>query len=237
MIPSATDPNYGKFEHLLSDGWIPGRKVDNSDAQYSSFRDNVPYLFIVMAIHPLLRRAFNAVYTSSESANGKCDSVPNGKGSLSGSNQSKADKRLDQRLTFDLLFGLVFLIALHGFSAPKVLIILYFNYILATKLGSDYVPTATWLFNIGILFANELARGYPYSKLFGLAIPTQPAVGQNNSDWGSFLDGYGGLIPRWEILFNITVLRLISFNFDYHWARNKPGSSSPVEVRQVLMDV
>jgi len=51
-------------------------------------------------------------------------------------------------------------------------------------------------------------------------------VGRN---WGQVLDSYGGLIPRWEILFNITVLRLISFNLDYYWSFNF-GSSSPLEV-------
>jgi len=28
----------------------------------------------------------------------------------------------------------------------------------------------------------------------------------------------GGLLPRWEVSFNITVLRMISYNLDYYWA-------------------
>ncbi|CAI4980540.1 AVN_HP_G0114720.mRNA.1.CDS.1 [Saccharomyces cerevisiae] len=32
---SESNPNYYKFSGLLAHGWIPGRKVDNSDAQYS----------------------------------------------------------------------------------------------------------------------------------------------------------------------------------------------------------
>lgn len=36
-------------------------------------------------------------------------------------------------------------------------------------------------------------------------------------------------MSRWEVLFNITILRLISFNLDYHWSL-KDGVVDPVEV-------
>lgn len=51
-------PSYKNYEHLLEPGWIPGRKVDNSDAQYRSFRDNIPYMALVVILHPLLRKAY-----------------------------------------------------------------------------------------------------------------------------------------------------------------------------------
>ena len=42
-------------------------------------------------------------------------------------------------------------------------------------------------------------------------------------------DAYSGIYPRWHIGFNITMLRLISFNMDYYWAhkdqRNDVGPS------------
>jgi len=42
-------------------------------------------------------------------------------------------------------------------------------------------------------------------------------------------DAYSGIYPRWHVGFNITMLRLISFNMDYFWAyknqRNDVGSS------------
>lgn len=31
-------------------------------------------------------------------------------------------------------------------------------------------------------------------------------------------DDYGGLLPRWHISYNISMLRLISFNMEYYWA-------------------
>ena len=210
--------------------------VDNSDDQYATFRDNVPYLFIVMTLHPLLRRLYDALYSS---VGGVPDSestrAPNGGTSHVKSEYTRAEHRLKQRTSFDVVFSILFLIALHGFAAPKVLVILYINYKIATQLKKEYVPTATWIFNIGILFANELGKGYPYSNVAHIflswsAPPDISAEKGSNSNWGTVLDTYGGLIPRWEILFNVTVLRLISFNFDYYWSLNRSWGS-PIEVR------
>jgi len=53
--------SFKHYEHLLSPGWIPGRKVDNSDAQFQSFRNNVPYMAMVLVAHPLLRIAYERV--------------------------------------------------------------------------------------------------------------------------------------------------------------------------------
>ena len=146
---------------------------------------------------------------------------------------------MNRRIFFDVGFSFLFLLALHGFSAPKVLLILYINYTLAMSLRKEYVPVATWIFNIGILFANELGKGYPYSDMAKIILPWSAAaktsVGQDvKTNWGAVLDSYGGLNPRWEILFNVTVLRLISFNFDYVWSLDR-RAGSPVEVRKSQM--
>ena len=145
---------------------------------------------------------------------------------------SEANSRFDGRVSFDLYFALVYLFALHGSSAFKVLLILYVNFMLATRLRYYYVPIATWTFNIGILFANELCRGYPYAGFARFLQPWSDVAESNSSssDWGSYLDSYGGLIPRWEILFNITVLRLISFNLDYYW-NSSQSNGNALEVR------
>ena len=210
--------------------------VDNSDSQYASFRDNVPYLFIVMTLHPLLRKLFDILYSSSQQTQQpELERRPNGGISPLSAKYTNAERRLNQRVSFDVGFSILFLIALHGVSAPKVLIILYINYNIATQLKKDFVPAATWIFNIGILFANELGRGYPYDDIANAITPlsSQELLTDTGNvpivNWGSVLDTYGGLIPRWEILFNVTVLRLISFNFDYYWSLNRTGGS-PIEV-------
>lgn len=155
---------------------------------------------ILLFVHPLLRKAFDS-WSGSDTSEGSSKSV------------SAAAQRLQRRKTFDLVFGIIFIFALNGTSALKVYFILYLNYLLATKLPRSSVPLVAWTFNILVLFANETFEGYKYSKLaahFSVADP------ENN--WGSWLEGYGGLLPRWEILFNITVLRLLSFDMDYYWS-------------------
>lgn len=201
--------HYPEYEKLLSDGWLFGRKVDNSDGQYAGFRDNVPYLAILLVVHPLLRRAFTAASSTTKDAS------------------STNNKHLVSRLNFDFISGLVFITALHGFSALKVLTILYVNYCIAMRLPRDVMPTVTWIFNITILFANELARGYQFSSAAEAMAPFYTGA----PDLGKFLDSYGGLIPRWEVLFNITVLRLIAFNMDYYWSLARDRAGSPLEVR------
>lgn len=140
---------------------------------------------------------------------------------------SDADLRLQNRASFDFGFALVFITALHSFSALKVMLILFTNYSIATKLPKSYIPATTWIFNIGTLFANELAQGYKFAALASL-VSTESAIGASN--WGTWMDEHGGLMPRWEVLFNITVLRLISFNLDYYWSLGR-RAGSPEEVR------
>lgn len=217
---AASHPNYAKYEHLLSPGSIPGRKVDNSDQQYSGFRDNLPYLILLLIFHPLSRRLYEKLYPVGQqdgSTSAKVSQTPQ---------HLQADVRLDRRVRFDVGFACIYLLALHGASSLKVFVILYINYALAKRLPQSYVPLATWVFNIGILFANEFCKGYPYAEVARFLPLTD---GKADQSWGSLLDSYGGLLPRWEIMFNITVLRLISFNLDYHWSLNRSGGS-PIEV-------
>ena len=69
--------SYKQYEHLLEPGWIPGRKVDNSDAQYRGFRENIPYMGMVVVLHPILRRVYER-FTVSFSYRVRC-SFPDGK--------------------------------------------------------------------------------------------------------------------------------------------------------------
>ncbi|CAK7198679.1 glycerol transporter [Sporothrix eucalyptigena] len=230
-VSRPSDPRYPKYEDKLSPGWIPGRKVDTSDAQYHTFRSNLPYMALLLLFHPLLRRAWNAVHPTSTSPSYSTSSSPSR--SLT---PEQADARKEQRLSFDYVFAFVFLVALHGISAAKVMLILWINYNIATALPRKYVPVATWVFNVGTLFANELAGGYHLVNVASLLsdgswepLSRIAIEGQQTASvlvqWGSWLDGFGGIMPRWEILFNLTVLRLISFNLDRYWSRGDRGSS------------
>jgi hypothetical protein len=142
-----------------------------------------------------------------------------------------AEARLNQRVSFDVLFASIFLVVLHGFSTFKIAVILYANYCMTMRLPRSYVPIASWSFAVGILFANEFTKGYSYATIFSMFLPAsvsekdQPVKG-----FGHTLDKYGGLMSRWEVLFKFTILRLVSFNLDYYWSLNVQSNSS-LEVR------
>lgn len=122
------------------------------------------------------------------------------------------------------------MLALHGASASKVLFLLYVNYKIGKTLPRPYVPAATWTFNICIMFANELCAGYPFERMAMLIAPGVSG-GQESLlvQWGRSLDGFGGIMPRWEVLFNIAICRMISFNMDYYWSLDYPATR-PTEV-------
>lgn len=183
----------------------------------------MPYLAALLILHPIVRRVYESIRpiptrtsTSRPISNYKHTSAVNG------------EARLEQRASFDFGFALIFLTALHGFSALKILIILYINFSIATRLSRKYVPAATWVFNICTLFANELSEGYKLTRMLEYITPldAEPGLWHGGAE---FLDGYGGIMSRWEILFNLTVLRLISFNMDYYWSLDRKAGD-PIEV-------
>ncbi|OQD74045.1 hypothetical protein PENDEC_c012G05186 [Penicillium decumbens] len=217
-------PIYPTYSHLLSPGWIPGRLVDNSDAQYASFRDNVPYLALLLIAHPLARRIYQSYMSRKDGA------TKPSKPSVA----AVGDAQLEQRMRFDFVFGLVFVTALHGVSAIKILAILFINYKIGKNLPRNYTATATWTFNICILFANELLGGYPLERIVTFFAPGSGTPGENISplvQWAKTLDNLG-IMPRWEVLFKVTVLRLISFNMDYYWSLDYPATSA-IEKKQL----
>jgi len=183
----------------------------------------VPYLAILLTCHPILRKVYETLRPL-KTRNGS----PKSNGNSRYVSVADGDARLEQRASFDFGFALIFLCAMHGFSAFKVLLILYANYTLATNLPRKYVPWATWIFNIGILFANELSDGYKFAKAAAYLAPFESEAGLFHS-WGAWLDSHSGIMRRWEILFNITVLRLISFNLDYYFSLDR-RAGSPIEV-------
>ncbi|KAI7865139.1 MBOAT, membrane-bound O-acyltransferase family-domain-containing protein [Spinellus fusiger] len=107
------------------------------------------------------------------------------------------------RLYFFLSASLIILTILYGSSVLKILIIVSMSYTIGQMFqGSLWNPTLTWVFSLGMLFLNQLYHGYSFESL-----------GQSFA----WLDSYQGINMRWHILFNFTILRLISFNMDRYW--------------------
>ncbi|WVR08917.1 hypothetical protein IAU60_005976 [Kwoniella sp. DSM 27419] len=191
-LSSESHPNYWKYEYRLSDGWLFGRKVDNSDAQYRSFRSNlVPLLGLSSAY--LFASAIQSRISSS---------VP--------------------REKFVACFSVLMIVLLHGVSSIKILVILWLNYRSSkVDMRSGWQkrlwPAVLICANMGVLFANERNEGYKFGELHG-------ALGS--------LDAWGGLLPRWHVGFNITMMRLVSFGLDYLWRESSDSHESPTDYRK-----
>lgn len=161
-----TNPNYPRFEHLLSQGWMFGRKVDNSDQQYSFFRNNYWLLWTLVASHVGLRKVLVVL-------------VPH------------------QRTKFDFVFGLVYLIALHGTNVIKIAFHVLVMFVLATKLPNKKAARISiWVYGVLSLFMNERINNW-------------------NFNIDAIDHGFHGIISRWDVFYNFTLLRMLSFGLDF----------------------
>ncbi|KAI5962253.1 GUP1 [Candida pseudojiufengensis] len=162
-----TNPNYPRFQHLLSQGWLFGRKVDNSDQQYRFFRDNFPLLILLVILHVLLRKILTPLLG------------------------------IKKRTYFDFGFGIIFLVGAHGVNVLKIVTLIGINYIIGKYVKNRKAAIwFTWIYGVSTLFFNEWYGHFRYG------VP--------------FLDGgFKGIIARWDVFYNFTLLRMISFNLDY----------------------
>ncbi|KAF5379735.1 hypothetical protein D9615_005789 [Tricholomella constricta] len=176
---TASNPNYQFFEKRLSPGWIPFRKVDNSDAQYRGFRNSFWLLTVLANAYLFIKFVWITSARSPPPSN-------------------------LYLIRYNLVCSALFLIGLHGASLIKILLILTINFLIARLCrGSKAGPVLTWVFNGAVLFANDRYNGYRFGDIL-------PSL--------SVLDSYQGAYARWHIVFNLTMLRLVSFNMDYYWA-------------------
>ncbi|KAE8222870.1 hypothetical protein CF319_g3996 [Tilletia indica] len=191
-ISYESHPNFRYYKHLLREGWLLGRLRDDSDHQYRTFRNFVATLAAVAGLYTLLSKLAALAPPIR----------------LSFLLPASTSRSPNNRLLFLSLFSAIFLIVLHGTNSLKILFFAGINYALAHRFGGALdarltVP-AIWIFNVGVLFLAHWTGGLPWS-LFGTPF--------------AWLDAYTGLLPRWFINYNISMLRLVSFAVDCHWAQ------------------
>lgn len=169
---SVDNPNYYKFAGYLSDGWIFGRKVDNSDSQYKFFRDNIPLIVCLMLMHIIVKKI-------------ACYGL-------------KIDKT-----RFDFGFGLFFLFAAHGVNSLRIMCHLIIMYSIPHifKRNRRLAVLLSWTYGISTLFINDKYRAFPFGNIVGFLAPLDNA--------------YKGIIPRWDVFFNFTILRMLSYDMDF----------------------
>lgn len=188
---SPENPNYARYERLLSQGWLFGRKVDNSDSQYRFFRDNFALLSVLMLVHTSIKRI--VLYSTNIT-----------------------------KLRFDLIFGLIFLVAAHGVNSIRILAHMLILYAIAHVLKNfrRIATISIWIYGISTLFINDNFRAYPFGNICSFLSPLD--------HW------YRGIIPRWDVFFNFTLLRVLSYNLDFleRWENLQKKKSPSYESKE-----
>ncbi|KAJ1930633.1 glycerol transporter [Tieghemiomyces parasiticus] len=238
QLSSPELPNFKVYEHELSEGWLFGsRPMDNSDTQYRGFRNHLPLLSLGMLAFvalnrgggaALLRACRRATAGNMPGVASPALSPASGPARLFSSATTCCGwPRVLPRLYLTLILSLAVLYIVFGNSLLIILFLTGINYGLARALGGWPVvgPITIWVFNVGMLFLNETYHGYHFADF-------APRL--------AFLDHNRGIMTRWDIFFNITMLRMVSFAMDYHWSllaeRTSRAATSHTESSQGVND-
>ncbi|KAJ6567497.1 MBOAT, membrane-bound O-acyltransferase family-domain-containing protein [Mycena sp. CBHHK59/15] len=141
-LSSSTHPNYPRYQSKLSQGWMFGRLVDNSDAQYRGFRSNFVPLTLAAGFFLLARFVRIRLHTAA------------------------APRDNLYLIRFNFVVAVIMLIALHGTSILKILPILTVNYFISKSCGGSKLgPLFSWIFNTATLFLNDRYSGYRFGHV------------------------------------------------------------------------
>lgn len=217
--------SFNRIQRYLSPGWIPigTGYMDNSDAQYKGFRNNIPQLvgaaLAYFAIGYALRR-----FARGRSTNQKVPPslIRNSTGPVTRS-QSRSPSPLRDYVQSSTpqsplvcseapiraLQNALFVFILHGNSAVIMLIMALVSYAIGAVLkGSRWNPVLTWIFNFALLFLVEPLGKFKFARVHPILL---------------IFDGWRGVIPDWQGYWRMSTLRLISFNLDRYWQATATG--------------
>ncbi|KAI8998116.1 MBOAT, membrane-bound O-acyltransferase family-domain-containing protein [Gaertneriomyces semiglobifer] len=149
-------PSYQIYKKRLSNGWLFGREVDNSDAQYASFRNNLPTLGTVMLAYLALSHVVQ---------------------------RTALRARLIFSLAFSLAFLFavhgasvlkILIITFTNYAVTKA--------IGHTRAGVAF----SWIWSIAVLFANDKWNGYSFGAVFPALSWLDEVQGINMRWWVTF---------------------------------------------------
>ncbi|KAJ1988746.1 glycerol transporter [Coemansia spiralis] len=198
---SPSREEYKEYSHELSPGWMFGRMVDLSDGQWSIFRSNLPAFTCAMLAYVVLNRILRPAVARLFGQNG---------------NSSPKTTQVILALLFPCVYGTLFVVMLSGTSIAFILGLTAGNYFIAKAFGGRrWAPLLFWAYNMAMLFSNEHFKGYEFGRIAeGLA----------------WLDEWRGILRRWDVTFNLTMLRMVSFSMDYHWRVCQERALSPQQI-------
>ena len=127
------------------------------------------------------------------------------------------------KISFDFACGLVFVCFMYGINSVKLLThaFIFFTLVHSLKRKRLTAAFAIWSYGIFALFINQRIKSFPFNNIAIILSPMD--------QW------YKGIVPRWELFFNFTLLRLLSYSMDFleRWDEQlSPPPSIDYEGRQ-----
>ena len=131
------------------------------------------------------------------------------------------------QLAWRIAGGIAFIFAMHGSYALHVIATLAVFYVAVNQAaGKLHIgPLVIWGFPAAVWLVARRTEGIPFFLL------------ATNLDW---LDSWAGPV-RWQIGFNLVMLRMVSWGLDLHWARLHrrgfalPSASSKGAIMEVAL--
>ena len=106
---------------------------------------------------------------------------------------------------FHVAANVGFIIFLHGGKSVWPLSIAAASFWIGRVFkGSRWNPLLTWIFCLSMVIASDYYRGFQRWRWSGTPL--------------AFLEGWGNGVYSWQTQFNLTMLRLVSFNMERYWA-------------------
>lgn len=188
-VSASPDRTHWSLSKALSRGWIPGRMQDTSDEQWGKLKPFALPLILGMFLHCAVGRAVSHIVAE------------------------HARERV--LVGWQAAAGVAFCVFLHGPRAIWAIAVCALNYSLCVLLGRRLLwgqlhalPIAAWFLNIKLLLLCNLYDGFAYVPFASWAGAAGAALDRLVGD-GAY---------NWQIQFNLTFLRLISFCMDRFWS-------------------
>lgn len=109
--------------------------------QYAQFRNHLPLLFVLACVYLVFSHLYRQLNT-------------------------KKDQLYLNQSYFYLISASIVIVALHGTSIIKILLITSSSFIIGRIFGATkWNPIITWTFNLAILFLNEYYKGYKFDSI------------------------------------------------------------------------
>eukprot|EP00887_Chlorella_sp_A99_P004096 scaffold23.g4096.t1 len=196
------------------DGHAPGlrpgsgplrRRVDLSDIQWRDFRGGMLPLALALGAFALLSRLLAPAPRAA--------AAPPRAGGGGAAPATATSPLATRRQLLSLGLALAYIGYLHGACSFFVLGLVLSSWRLSHAVaGRRHGALVIWGANLAALLAARLAHGVRFASLAAALAP---------------LDAHRGQM-RWEICFNLTLLRLLSFGLDLHWRQlSLRGEAAP----------